>query len=129
MANHADAHTPHCAHLKAASASGFVRVVTTQGEAGTQPPHGALVSMHYEGSLTNGSVFDASRPKGRMFSFALGEGEVIQGWDLGVAQMNRGETCTLYLRPDHGYGKRGAGGAIPPNAFLVFTCSLEDWCE
>ncbi len=63
------------------------------------------------------------------FAFTLGQGEVIAGWDLGVATMQTGEQCVLYLRPDHGYGERGAGGAIPPNAFLIFECELVTWVE
>lgn len=85
--------------------------------------------MHYSGSLTNGKIFDASRPKNRTFSFTLGQQEVIAGWDKGVATMKTGEKCVLYLRPDHGYGARGAGGVIPANAFLVFECELINWVE
>lgn len=91
---------------------------------GGAPTAGSLCELHYTGTLTNGKVFDSSRPKKRTFSFQLGAGEVIRGWDLGVASMRTGEHCVLYLRPDHGYGDDGAGGAIPPKAFLVFECEL-----
>ncbi len=85
---------------------------------------GQQVSVHYEGKLTDGTVFDASRPRGTPFTFTLGEGQVIQGWDEGVKGMKVGEVRTLIIPPELGYGLRGAGGVIPPNATLEFEVEL-----
>lgn len=77
--------------------------------------------MHYHGTLaSNGTKFDASRDRGRPFKFTIGVGQVIRGWDEGVAQMSLGEHATLAITSDFGYGARGAGGVIPPNADLNF---------
>ncbi|KAN0003273.1 hypothetical protein ACTFIZ_009446 [Dictyostelium cf. discoideum] len=91
---------------------------------GYMPPVGATVTVHYVGTLTNGSVFDSSRKRGQPFSFKLGAGQVIKGWDEGVAKMKVGETSKLTISPDYGYGARGAGGVIPPNATLIFEVEL-----
>ena len=85
---------------------------------------GQQVSVHYEGKLTDGTVFDASRPRGTPFTFTLGQGQVIQGWDEGVKGMKVGEVRTLIIPPELGYGLRGAGGVIPPNATLEFEVEL-----
>lgn len=87
---------------------------------------GKRVSVHYEGRLENGEVFDSSRPRGQAFSFTLGEGRVISGWEQGVAGMKAGETRRLTIPPELGYGSAGAGGAIPPNATLIFEVELLD---
>mmetsp|Transcript_576 Transcript_576/g.1369 ORF Transcript_576/g.1369 Transcript_576/m.1369 type:complete len:84 (-) Transcript_576:120-371(-) len=76
------------------------------------------------GYLTNGQVFDSSHRKGRPFTFTIGIGQVIRGWDEGVAQMSLGEKATLFITPDYGYGARGAGNVIPPNADLQFEVEL-----
>jgi len=87
---------------------------------------GKRVSVHYEGRLEDGTVFDGSRPKGQAFSFTIGAGQVIQGWEQGVAGMKVGETRKLTIPPELGYGEAGAGGVIPPNATLVFEIELLD---
>lgn len=87
---------------------------------------GKRVSVHYEGRLTDGEVFDASRPRGEAFSFTIGAGQVIGGWEQGVAGMKVGETRRLTIPPELGYGEAGAGGVIPPNATLVFEIELLD---
>jgi FKBP-type peptidyl-prolyl cis-trans isomerase len=82
-------------------------------------------TTHESGTLTNGSVFDSSHKRGRPFTFTIGVGQVIRGWDDGVMQMSLGETAMLHITSDYGYGARGAGnGVIPPNADLQFQVEL-----
>ena len=99
--------------------------IITEGS-GTVAETGNRVSVHYEGKLTNGEVFDASRPRGQAFSFTIGAGQVIRGWEEGVAGMKVGEVRRLTIPPELGYGAAGAGNVIPPNATLVFEIELLD---
>jgi FKBP-type peptidyl-prolyl cis-trans isomerase FkpA len=85
---------------------------------------GQRVSVHYTGWLTNGNKFDSSKDRGQPFMFSLGRGEVIRGWDEGVTGMKVGGKRKLTIPPDLGYGARGAGGVIPPNATLMFEVEL-----
>ena len=91
---------------------------------GAEAIKGKKVSVHYTGWLTNGTKFDSSKDHGRPFDFGLGLGQVIQGWDDGVAGMKVGGKRKLTIPPELGYGKAGAGSAIPPNATLVFEVEL-----
>jgi FKBP-type peptidyl-prolyl cis-trans isomerase len=85
---------------------------------------GQTVEVHYTGWLTDGTKFDSSHDRDQTFSFKLGGGQVIAGWDQGVAGMKIGGTRKLTIPSDLGYGERGAGGVIPPNATLVFKVEL-----
>ncbi|MCG1018173.1 MULTISPECIES: FKBP-type peptidyl-prolyl cis-trans isomerase [Burkholderiaceae] len=91
---------------------------------GTQVQAGQTVNVHYTGWLTDGQKFDSSKDRNQPFSFALGAGMVIQGWDEGVQGMRVGGVRRLTIPPRLGYGARGAGGVIPPNATLVFEVEL-----
>jgi peptidylprolyl isomerase len=95
---------------------------------GASPAKGQTCVMHYTGWLwengAKGNKFDSSVDRGAPFSFPLGQGRVIKGWDEGVATMKVGGKRTLLIPPDLGYGARGAGGVIPPNATLLFDVEL-----
>jgi FKBP-type peptidyl-prolyl cis-trans isomerase len=82
------------------------------------------VTVHYTGKLTNGKVFDSSVDRKKPFVFTIGKGQVIRGWDEGVAKMKVGEKAIITCPPDYAYGKQGAGGAVPPNATLIFEVEL-----
>lgn len=91
---------------------------------GASPKTGDKVTVHYTGWLTNGTKFDSSVDRGQPFVFTIGRGQVIGGWDQGVATMKVGDKVRLTIPPELGYGARGAGGAIPPNATLIFEVEL-----
>lgn len=91
---------------------------------GSEAVAGNTVTVHYTGWLTNGTKFDSSKDRNDPFVFPLGAGHVIRGWDQGVAGMKAGGKRKLTIPPEMGYGERGAGGVIPPNATLVFEVEL-----
>lgn len=103
--------------------SGLQYVVIEEGD-GAQPQAGQRVFVHYVGTLEDGTKFDSSRDRGRPFDFTIGQGQVIRGWDEGVGMMKVGDRRKLIIPPDLGYGARGAGGVIPPNATLIFDVEL-----
>ena len=91
---------------------------------GAEATAGKRVTVHYSGWLTDGTKFDSSLDRNDPFDFPLGRGHVIRGWDEGVAGMKVGGKRKLTIPPEMGYGARGAGGVIPPNATLVFEVEL-----
>ncbi len=95
----------------------------TTGE-GDEAVSGKTITVHYTGWLTDGTKFDSSKDRNDPFQFRLGAGMVIRGWDEGFAGMKIGGTRKLTIPPEMGYGARGAGGVIPPNATLVFEVEL-----
>jgi FKBP-type peptidyl-prolyl cis-trans isomerase FkpA len=105
------------------TASGLVIEEVLVGE-GAEASAGQTVSVHYTGWLTNGSKFDSSKDRNEPFEFPLGARHVIAGWDEGVQGMKVGGTRKLTIPPALGYGARGAGSVIPPNATLVFEVEL-----
>ena len=107
--------------IKTASGLGIEDLVV--GDGATAAP-GQRVSVHYTGWLENGTKFDSSKDRGEPFMFSLGRGEVIRGWDEGVSGMKVGGRRKLTIPAALGYGTRGAGGVIPPNATLLFEVEL-----
>jgi peptidylprolyl isomerase len=103
--------------------SGLKYIDEVEGS-GATPEAGQTVYVHYTGTLENGTKFDSSRDRNRPFSFRLGAGQVIKGWDEGISTMKVGGQRRLIIPPDLGYGARGAGGVIPPNATLIFDVEL-----
>jgi len=102
-----------------------MKIETLKEGAGDVAQNGDTVNVHYTGTLEDGTKFDSSVDRGTPFSFALGAGQVIKGWDLGVAGMKVGEKRKLTIPPDLGYGATGTpGGPIPPNATLIFEVEL-----
>ncbi len=103
--------------------SGLQYVELEQGT-GETPKTGQTVVVHYTGTLEDGTKFDSSRDRNSPFSFKIGVGQVIKGWDEGLSTMKVGDRRQLIIPSELGYGSRGAGGVIPPNATLLFDVEL-----
>lgn len=103
-----------------------LKIETTTEGTGAVAEVGQKVFVHYTGKLEDGTVFDSSVTRGQPFSFVLGQGQVIKGWEQGILGMKVGEARILTIPPELGYGAAGAGGVIPPNATLVFEVELLD---
>lgn len=109
--------------VTAASGLQYVDLVVGSGR---EAHAGETATVHYTGTLTNGTKFDSSNDRNEPFQFRLGAGHVIKGWDEGVEGMKIGGIRKLVIPPQLGYGSRGAGSAIPPNATLIFEVELLD---
>jgi len=107
----------------------LVKVLQQAGTGWERPAKGAEVTVHYTGTLEDGTKFDSSRDRGEPFVFKLGEGAVIRGWDEGVKTMKKGERATLRCAPEYAYGAAGSPPTIPPNATLTFDVELLSWTE
>jgi peptidylprolyl isomerase len=103
--------------------SGLKYVELKEGT-GATPERGQTVEVHYVGTLEDGTQFDSSRDRGQPFKFKIGVGRVIKGWDEGLSTMKVGGRRNLIIPPELGYGSRGAGGVIPPDATLLFDVEL-----
>ena len=113
---------------KPVTTSSGLQMIDTQAGTGASPKQGQTAVVHYTGYLNDngnkGKKFDSSVDRGQPFEFPIGQGRVIKGWDEGVASMKVGGKRTLIIPPSLGYGARGAGGVIPPNATLIFDVEL-----
>jgi len=109
---------------------GLLKKVLVEGSGDERPPIGSRVHVHYTGTLTaDGSKFDSSRDRNRLFTTKIGVGEVIKGWDIGMPTMRRGEKAILRARHDYAYGEDGSPPTIPGGASLDFEVELFNWDE
>ena len=114
--------TPPASNMVKTLPSGLSYIITRRGE-GRQPLAGERVQVNYTGLLSSGVKFDSSYDRGRPYTFPLGQGQVIKGWDEGIAKLHVGDQATLIIPPQIGYGEKGRG-PIPANATLIFVVEL-----
>jgi peptidylprolyl isomerase len=124
LTSFADTSAPTKAAGKATTTPSGLKYFDIKAGSGAVPKKGQRVKVHYTGWLTDGKKFDSSVDRGEPFVFTIGNGQVIKGWDEGVGTMKVGGKRQLHIPPDLGYGARGAGGVIPPNATLIFDVEL-----
>jgi FKBP-type peptidyl-prolyl cis-trans isomerase len=105
---------------------GIMKRIVTEGT-GKKIPEGVVAMVHYTGRLLDGTVFDSSVRKNKVFEFPVGGRRVILGWDYGVATMKKGEKCFLTCKPEYAYGDQEIPGLIPANSTLEFEVELLDW--
>jgi len=117
--------TPKVASASTTTPSGLTYLITRKGT-GRQPKQGETVVLHYTGMLTDGVKFDSSRDRDKPFAFKLGAGQVIKGWDEGVSKLRIGDHAILVIPSKLGYGAKGAGDVIPPDATLIFVVEVVD---
>eukprot|EP00761_Pharyngomonas_kirbyi_P003310 gb/GECH01003314.1/.p1 GENE.gb/GECH01003314.1/~~gb/GECH01003314.1/.p1 ORF type:complete len:290 (+),score=95.38 gb/GECH01003314.1/:1-870(+) len=108
---------------------GVTKEILQLGNNNEKPPSGSKVTVHYVGQLEDGTIFDSSRERNERFDFDLGRGQVIKGWDIGVASMTKGEKCRLICSPEYAYGEKGYPPHIPRRATLEFEIELFDFDE
>lgn len=121
----ADSKTTHTRTASPEALTKLEVITETAGDGKLFPKAGDKLTMHYTGTLkSNGKKFDSSLDRNQPFKFTIGESQVIQGWDEGILKMSLGEKAKLEIPASMGYGSRGAGGVIPPNADLVFDVQL-----
>ncbi|XP_073952744.1 FK506-binding protein 59kD isoform X2 [Choristoneura fumiferana] len=106
---------------------GVLKRIIKEGEGTDTPNAGCQVTVHYTGTLLDGTKFDSSKDRNEPFEFQLGKGSVIKAWDIGVATMKKGEVCVLTCAPEYAYGASGSPPKIPPNATLQFEVEMIDW--
>jgi peptidylprolyl isomerase len=117
--------TPKVASAAITTPSGLTYLITKKGM-GRQPIKNETVVLHYTGTLTNGVKFDSSRDRNEPFAFKLGVGQVIKGWDEGVAKLRVGDQAILVIPSNLAYGSKGAGDVIPPDSTLIFIVEVVD---
>ncbi|XP_026498443.1 FK506-binding protein 59 [Vanessa tameamea] len=106
---------------------GVLKRIITEGEGSDTPSAGCQVTVHYTGTLLDGTKFDSSKDRNEPFDFFLGKDSVIKAWEIGVATMKKGEVCVLTCAPEYAYGATGSSPKIPPNATLQFEIEMIDW--
>jgi peptidylprolyl isomerase len=116
--------TPADGNKKVVTTASGLKYTDVKVGTGATPKTGQTVIVHYVGTLENGTKFDSSRDRSQPFDFIIGTGQVIKGWDEGLSTMKVGGRRNLIIPAKLGYGERGAGGAIPPNATLLFDVEL-----